>query len=417
MKKVNVFKVPEAVPIHVGTLEVNASRTVRFTYCESYLANPCALPLALSIPCTPDVFTEDAIAPYFTGLLPEGEPRERTAAALGIDKNDYVTLLERLGHDCIGDVMFRDVEDSLDDWDVDGYITLGEDAFRATVSNLSTEIASNIESRLSLCGTQGKVGLSLFDGVWHRPISGAASTHILKTSYLRSIPEIEYCCMRAAGALGIDVPESTLIDAARPVISSARYDRMLNEGAHPRVKRLHQADLAQHLGISPQGKYRELDGGTYKALARLLRTVSGNPARDIDQLTRIIVANYLVGNCDNHLKNLSLIEATGTLRLAPAYDVVCTTFFERFSREMGARIGTTRDIDAVSADDFSTLRQELGIAPRALKHICEEAIEIVPEAILSAGDDECALDSTPFIAEDLFEDLQDRLQVLQSYAS
>jgi len=416
MKQVNVYRVPDDEPILIGTLRVDDERKATFSYSKDYLASGNPRPLALSLPCKDDIFDASDIAPYFTGLLPEGEPRERTAAALGVDIDDYVTLLERLGHDCIGAVMFRDVNDDPSHWKADAYTPLDRGEFKKTVSELANEVASNIASRLSLCGTQGKVGLALINGTWCRPAAGAASTHILKTSYLRDIPELEYCCMHAASALGINVPETTLIDAARPVIASKRYDRIVDAGKTPMVRRLHQADIAQHLGILPNMKYAELEGGTYKSLARLLRAVSGNPAYDIDQLARIVVANYLLGNCDNHLKNLSLIEADGTLRLAPAYDLVSTTRFERFSREMGARIGTTRAIDDVRPHDFALLCNDLGIASKAFKRICAQAIAVMPEAILDAGNSECALEATPFVAEDMVEESQRRIDVLREYA-
>ncbi|MDO4400908.1 MAG: HipA domain-containing protein [Coriobacteriia bacterium] len=417
MRIVNVYRVPRNEPILVGALRMDETRRVTFSYSGEYLRSGSPKPLALSLPCKDTLFDTPAIAPYFAGLLPEGEPRERTAAALGVDKDDYVALLERLGHDCIGDIMFRSADDDLSSWKTDSYIPLDHDEFRKTVSGLADEIASNIESRLSLCGTQGKVGLALINGAWHRPVSGAASTHILKTSYLRDIPELEYCCMHAASAFGINAPETTLLDAARPVIASRRYDRVVKPGENPTVIRLHQADIAQHLGVLPSMKYGELEGGTYKSLARLLRTVSGNPAYDIDQLTRIIIANYLLGNCDNHLKNLSLIERGNTLRLAPAYDLVCTTRFERFSREMGASIGTTRAIDDVRAHDFAMLCNDLGITAKALKRICAEAVEVMPRAILDAADSTCALESTPYIAEDLVDDIQSRVEILREYTS
>ncbi|MGI6032539.1 MAG: HipA domain-containing protein [Coriobacteriales bacterium] len=59
-----------------------------------------------------------------------------------------------------------------------------------------------------------------------------------------------------------------------------------------------------------------------------------------------------MGDCDAHLKNFSLVRqdraGKSALRLAPAYDLVCTTRFERFSRDMAIAIGGMRDIDAIT---------------------------------------------------------------------
>ena len=103
-----------------------------------------------------------------------------------------------------------------------------------------------------------------------------------------------------------------------------------------------------------------LRAGRIAAQPASLRTSHGTPG-DIDQLARIAVFDYLVGNCDNHLKNLSVLHEGGHVRLALAYDVVRTTFFERFSREMGRRLGSTRSIDDVRPSDFALLAKDLGM--------------------------------------------------------
>lgn len=183
------------------------------------------------------------------------------------------------------------------------------------------------------------------------------------------------------------------------------------------VERLHQEDLAQAFALSPQSKYLELEGGTYAAIARLLRHRSSDPLTDINQLARLAVFDYLVGNCDNHLKNLSVLHGAETLRLSPAYDIVCTTFFEKFTRNMGRRLGSTRSIDLVCPNDFLILSKEIGLGVRRMRRICSELAEAVPEALMWAAErDADVLEALPYSAEDIIDDMPSRRMVVDAFA-
>lgn len=204
----------------------------------------------------------------------------------------------------------------------------------------------------------------------------------------------------------------------KPVACVQRFDRnvVYDEGGL-QVERLHQEDLAQAFALSPQSKYLELEGGTYAVIARLLRHRSSDPLTDIDQLARLAVFDYLVGNCDNHLKNLSVLHGAETLRLSPAYDIVCTTFFEKFTRNMGRRLGSTRSIDLVCPNDFLILSKEIGLGVRRMRRICSELAEAVPEALLWAAErDADVLEALPYSAEDIIDDMPSRRMVVGAFA-
>lgn len=86
----------------------------------------------------------------------------------------------------------------------------------------------------------------------------------------------------------------------------------------------------------------------------LLREKSANPIEDQLALWRIVVFNYLVGNTDNHLKNTSLLYSADLLsiRLAPAYDIICTQLYGSSTDEMGVSINSKISINEVSREDF-----------------------------------------------------------------
>ena len=417
MSEIVVFRVIDEELIPVGTIARSGAPT--FSYLESYLERADASCLSLSLPLTRDVYAEWRFKPYFEGLLPEGPMREAMAARLEARVDDYLTLLSSNGLDCIGDVVVCRRSEGLA-WDAGKYVPLDMAGLQAILSDLSSQARSNVAARLSLAGTQGKVGLAHMpnapmDQGWMRPLGGAASTHILKTSSLNRIAEFELICMASAPACGISAADTDMILLGEPVVCSNRYDRSVSaghEGCH--VERLHQEDLAQAFGVSSAAKYLELEDGTYHRIAQLLYEHSSSVLADIDQLARLAAFDYIVGNCDNHLKNLAVLHQGESVRLAPAYDLVCTTFFERYSREMGKRLGSTRAIDKVSPNDFLLLADELGLGHKRMRSICGEVAANIVDAVMGAGERFGAvLPTLPFAAEDLIGEMEPRLKVVR----
>jgi serine/threonine-protein kinase HipA len=61
---------------------------------------------------------------------------------------------------------------------------------------------------------------------------------------------------------------------------------------------------------------------TYTELADALRRVSASPAKDVRELWRRMLFNFLISNVDDHLWNMGVLYAgNGQWRLAPAFDV------------------------------------------------------------------------------------------------
>ena len=120
-----------------------------------------------------------------------------------------------------------------------------------------------------------------------------------------------------------------------------RFDRQpltdLQVNGHTIFGRLHQEDFCQALGFGAGLKY-EHEGGAYcKRCADLGMDRSARPALDINTLLDSLLLDYLLGNCDNHLKNYSLVYDASWqhVRLAPAYDKMCTLFYPRYATNMG----------------------------------------------------------------------------------
>ena len=180
--------------------------------------------------------------------------------------------------------------------------------------------------------------------------------------------------------LGIDIPDSFIVntgDAREEEIlfATKRYDRfidgdsrIINGLACP--YRLHQEDFSQALGIPSQDKYEKGDMRYLPKLFDALRSNAANPIEDQLKLWDILVYDYLVGNTDNHIKNLSLLYSNDlrSIRLAPAYDIVSTAIYSGSNREMAIGIGGERNIDVIGRNYFANAASDAGLNPRiALK--------------------------------------------------
>ena len=179
MSGLGVFRTTPNGVERIGTLDEQAGK---FVHDAQYLASPHAAPISCSLPLREQPYTQEDARPYFEGLLPEGAPREAAAAALHVRPEDYLSILAGYGFECLGDVIVAHREEELlgnyEPFDTTGLAELLRRGQAATI---------NQGSRLSLAGTQGKVGLyhdsafPLHEG-WSRPLGGAPSTHILKSS-------------------------------------------------------------------------------------------------------------------------------------------------------------------------------------------------------------------------------------------
>ena len=99
--------------------------------------------------------------------------------------------------------------------------------------------------------------------------------------------------------------------------------------------------------------------------------------------------DYAVGNCDNHLKNWSLLwsEDWSSMGLAPLYDVVCTTMYPKLVREMGVSFGGDRLIDNVDRAAVEVRLDSMGIPAFVRETIIEDTMRDVPGTLERAAED------------------------------
>lgn len=92
-----------------GTL-VKGPGGFEFAYERSYLLDPEAFPISLSMPLRPEKYESDELFPFFDGLLPEGWLLDMICSLAKIDPEDKFRLLLHTGGDPIGAVSVKPAE-------------------------------------------------------------------------------------------------------------------------------------------------------------------------------------------------------------------------------------------------------------------------------------------------------------------
>ena len=361
-----------------------------FTYDSDYLASADALPLSLSLPLQTERFDGARALPFFEGLLPEGDVRAAIARQLGISEHSPAKLLRALGRDCAGDVAVLEKDDPYQPPSEGTYGVLNDGLERIAHNPFGEISRLRAGNRLSLAGGQEKIALyhdnrEAIGAGWYVPLEGSPSTHIIKPQVSDAYPQLvhnEFLCMELARLAGLDVARTTLVNLERPLLVVERFDRVetgkANDAGLTLYRRIRQEDFCQALGFDSSRKY-EADGGPGIAAMCALVVAHGSRAiADRDRLLRLVLFNYLIGNCDAHAKNYSLFLGKGrVVRLAPAYDLVSTTVYDgtfgaALSRAMGMRIGEHANIDRVTRDDFSLLAEQVGVREAHLRNIASD---------------------------------------------
>ena len=128
----------------------------------------------------------------------------------------------------------------------------------------------------------------------------------------------------------------------------------------------------------------------------LIRNYCSDPIRDQQKLWDMIVFCFLIGNTDCHIKNFSLTYSPDlkSIKLAPAYDIVCTRVYGS-TPEMSFFIGGELEIDRIGRENFRLAAHEAGIGEKlAMKRFdymrngIEEAFYDAVNDMLLAGLDD-----------------------------
>ena len=389
--------------VQAGCITGSNFRDAAFSYDESYIASPSAHAISLSLPLSIKDYDTDSTRTFFDGLLPEGFTRQCVAENIHASSDDYISILRELGSECLGAIQIIDEEKPPVK---EGYIPLTIEEIKALAKEGASKSAEIVvKSHLSLTGASGKVGLyyDQASGKWYKAQGLAPSTHIVKQSHVRykNIVLNEQLCLLAAQKLGIEIPESFILQAQvgevndeDVLFATRRFDRDFDKDSRiidglKTPYRLHQEDFAQALGIKSSDKYEKAGQGYLKRMFDLLQKHSSNPIEDSLKLWKRAVYNCIIGNTDNHIKNSSLIYSKdlSSIRLAPFYDVVCTKVYESSTDEMSVSINGRQNVNQVTRDDLEQEAKNCGLGSKAAMKIYDEVLNGIQKALLDSADE------------------------------
>ncbi len=351
----------------VGTLSRQKGMGSECFIYDSEFLKSASLGISWRIPLAEARYESQEVAPFFQGLLPEGEVVAHVAQMGQVPRNDWFALIAMLGCESIGALTFATASQQPDCFSGSYEALRPEEALalREHPARAAAFVASS--TRLSLAGAQSKVAWTLPEGLspkdartedWLVPRGGAASTHIVKISRNgeEDLAVNELACSWLAKSCGIDTASVFEIPEIPGAIAVERYDRQWRtvDGARV-VQRLHQEDFCQAMGLAPFFKYQPqgVEADYVEMAGDLLSEAVSYPAKDRVEFAKRLVFNYAVGNSDAHLKNSSLlyVEDWGSCSLAPLYDVTCIPL-SGYSTKMPFVIGSHREIEDIDARDI-----------------------------------------------------------------
>ncbi|PST20716.1 type II toxin-antitoxin system HipA family toxin [Mesorhizobium plurifarium] len=371
----------------VGQFTQDRHGDIGFAYAEAWIDDESTLPLSASLPKRPERFSRRECRPFFGGLLPEESQRLVAAQALGVSPANDFALLDRLGGDVAGALQLlpHDQEPIETGPIADQQPMPLDDAGIVRVLDALPRrplLAGEEGLRLSLAGAQSKVPVVLIDGRIALPLPGQATTHILKPPIARfpGTTENEAFVMKLGATIGLDVaPVKPRSAEGRSFLLVERYDRVRD--ASGVVRRIHQEDFCQALGVPPETKYASEGGPTFKDCFELLRRVSARPATDVLKLLDAAIFNLVVGNADAHGKNFSILYDDHGPRLAPLYDLLSTVAYPDLSPKMAMRIGKRATLAEMDADGWQAFAKEAGVGLPLVRRRITDLVDSTAEAV------------------------------------
>jgi serine/threonine-protein kinase HipA len=372
------------------------THTYRFTYAENWLSDPNAYPVSLALPLFAPEYEGIRVRYWLRGLLPDNEARlQEIETEFGVSRDDPYAVLAAIGEDCVGAVQFAAPQRAAEI--MDGRVVSSVEWLdEAAIETLLREVAARGSphrrivhtGQFSLPGALGKVAL-VWDAEgqrWGRPSGLRASTHILKPPVpgVTGHNENEHFCLQLARAVGLPAAASRVIRfGAQSAIVVERYDRSTDADGY--VRRLHQEDMAQALGLDPALKYASDTGAGIKEIVDLLRDYASSD--DVDDFIKGVGYAWLTAGTDAHLRNFSLLIEPGVnATLAPLYDVSSALGLAARGRQMrnlrmAMAVGGHTALDQIGRDAWARETQRSRLSRSTSQQIAalaQTAVEAAP---------------------------------------
>lgn len=142
-----------------------------------------------------------------------------------------------------------------------------------------------------------------------------------------------------------------------------------------------------------------------RRVAGILQAVASED--DLDEFLRSITLNVVIGNGDAHGKNFSLLhEASGALRLAPLYDLLCTLVYGQ--NRLAMYVDHVQRLERVTMERVVSEATSWGLSRRRAREVVGDLLGRLPSAI------ERAADETSELSEDVLQTVTQQLKQMRS---
>ena len=165
-----------------------------------------------------------------------------------------------------------------------------------------------------------------------------------------------------------------------------------------RLRRLHQEDFCQALGIAAARKYAAEGGPGFRQCFDLVRRACSRPAVELLKLLDAAIVQVLLGNADAHGKNYSLLYREDGIALAPLYDLLSTVAYPELAPGFAMKVARRATLEELRRGDWDRFAGGIGLgAPivrrrvRELAGLALERAEGVARDLAHPGLDENAL--------------------------
>lgn len=342
-------------------------------------------PLSPQFPLSQSIYLDSGtwrpVQAFFDNLLPEEAARKLMANDAKVDPEDHFALLAYYGMETAGALTLID-PDQVRPTQA-GERPMTQEALSARIRQLPRiSLSHESPKRMSLAGAQHKLPVIYREGELFEPIGITPSTHILKPDhqdrdrYPHTAANEWFIMSLAYQTLGY-VPKVDLIKVPESVYLVARFDRTEGNG---QIQRRYMIDGCQVLGINSASKYAQC---TLESLLQLAEQCQ-KKAQTRMRIFEWLVFNYLIGNSDAHLKNLSFFYDQEGLEITPAYDLLCTSIYhgqpgQWNEDKLVTALGNAENFGAVTRMDIMTVAGELNYPVRKADELLERWCSSFPK--------------------------------------
>lgn len=381
----------------IGTVRADRYGRLSFSYEEEWVRSGHGHSLSMSLPLGEVIYPHRPLFAFLWNLLPENPAvLQRWAQQYHVSAANPFRLLTHVGADVPGAAQFvaPDQLEEIQSAKKPAIEWMSEDDLAVRLRELTADATAvrrpGDRGKMSLPGAQAKTAFYCDEKTrrWGVPSGRAPTTHIIKPCIpgYAGLVENEHLCQDIAARLGMRAARSRVLALDATYIVVERYDRLPPADGSAFVRRIHQEDMCQALGLMPARKYQEDGGPAIQRIVALIRRVSSDAEQDVEHFLRANIFNWLIGGTDAHAKNYSfLITAGDQIRLAPLYDLSSQLpYRDLIPQRISMKIGDHYDIDLIGRTDWRMLAGQCGVAEDQVVSLIMKTAESLPDHIVDA---------------------------------